>query len=227
MIPNENEYNLASNWDELIIKIEGERSLCDSRFYADLIYANALILVEDKPINPRQISKIVQFLGEEIISQTRFQEVLRENFSPEVEQFSPLELKENELETAIFEWKTLQTIHIISPEEYDRILLEFSNRLSSVDNSKIIAELSISLLSGDRINNPKIRNLLVQLWSESILALNGTDDEAIEAIRNLMVKGAIKLDELKDELLEQSELRRSVEWFQQNPLDVSAKTELD
>lgn len=72
------------------------------------------------------------------------------------------------------------------------------------------------------VDIPAIVNTLVTFF-----ALNGTDDEAIEAIRNLMVKGAIKLDELKDELLEQSELRRSVEWFQQNPLDVSAKTELE
>ena len=61
----------------------------------------------------------------------------------------------------------------------------------------------------------------------TLVTFFATDGDATEAIRGVMVKGVLNLNELKDELLEQPKLRRSVEWFQQHPSDTSAKIELE
>lgn len=55
----------------------------------------------------------------------------------------------------------------------------------------------------------------------------GGDDAAIEAIKGITVNGALKLAELKDDLLGKEEVIQAVECYQDNPLDPDAKSQLE
>lgn len=55
----------------------------------------------------------------------------------------------------------------------------------------------------------------------------GGGDAAIEAIKGISVNGALKLAALKDALLQQPAVEQSVTQFQQNPLDMEARTGLE
>jgi hypothetical protein len=55
----------------------------------------------------------------------------------------------------------------------------------------------------------------------------GASDAAIEALKGFAVNGALKLAELKDELLCKPEVGQAVQQYQQNPLDMSLKAQLE
>nr|CAA6815806.1 MAG: Unknown protein [uncultured Thiotrichaceae bacterium] len=55
----------------------------------------------------------------------------------------------------------------------------------------------------------------------------GGTDASIELLKGVTVNGALKLAELKDELIVQPAVNKALEQFQQNPLDVSVKSELE
>ena len=71
------------------------------------------------------------------------------------------------------------------------------------------------------IDIPVVVSTLVTFFT-----MDGTE-AAIEALKGLTVNGVLKLSELKDELLGQSEVKQSLEHFQQNPLDSAAKSGLE
>ena len=71
------------------------------------------------------------------------------------------------------------------------------------------------------IDIPTIISTLVTFFA------TGGSDAAIEAIKGITVNGAMKLAELKDELLGKQEVIQAVEEYQQHPLDITFKTQLE
>lgn len=55
----------------------------------------------------------------------------------------------------------------------------------------------------------------------------GGNDAAIEAIKGITVNASLKLAALKDELLCKPEVEQAVQHYQQNPLDMTLKTQLE
>lgn len=55
----------------------------------------------------------------------------------------------------------------------------------------------------------------------------GANDAAIEAIKGITVNASLKLAALKDELLCKPEVEQAVQHYQQNPLDMRLKTQLE
>ena len=55
----------------------------------------------------------------------------------------------------------------------------------------------------------------------------GGTGAAIEAIKGITVNAALKLAELKDQLLRHPEVEQTVQRYQQNPLDLEMKAQLE